>query len=651
MPETLPPNHTGMQTRSCLKCNQRKTRCSRSQPCASCVKLGIDCVFPPPGPVPRRRKRALKAELVSRVKVLEQKLEEASGNELAAQTVLKQSDAYSGPNTPTQVKYITRSSLDDQHVNHEAYEGPNHNVRLNLVAPSSESDEHPSDYYSSAGFLFGYRALARPLDELHPSPDLSRRLWDVYEQNVAPLVPILHKPTVHAIINQAANKGAQLDKTSEALVFAVYFMAVISMKPGECSAEFEEDHKVLIQRYRFATEQALARANFLHASSLEVLQALVLFLIGVWRTGDACFMWTMTALAYRLAQCLGLHRDGTKLGLGSFQIEMRRRLWWYIYLLDVQSCEHQPSSSQIYEGTYDTALPLNINDSDISPEMTGSTAENTGYTEMTFLLIRCEINTRHRRMSQAGFNLDSGQPALEHTIEALIEINTVVEDKYLRYCNLNDPIQWVAATVTRLALARSWLVAHFSLLENKAMDVTIWKEHREALFLTAIEVVEFSYLLENSEQTAHWAWMFEMYRQWYALAFVLSELCVRPESAVVDRAWRIAKTLYQSWQEKGPSGGVFWEPVTRLMRRVEAKRTTLRPNLGPTAVLLNRDSADLTLANSYRIPSIWAYPHADPPGGDGSPKVNADADMDMRSLEIYSEAMKGINGVCNTEPI
>lgn len=61
-------------TRSCHRCNQKKIRCSKSQPCSSCVKSNSDCVFPGPGRAPRRKKRPLKAELVSRLKSLEQQV-------------------------------------------------------------------------------------------------------------------------------------------------------------------------------------------------------------------------------------------------------------------------------------------------------------------------------------------------------------------------------------------------------------------------------------------------------------------------------------------------------------------------------------------------------------------------------------------------
>jgi hypothetical protein len=101
------------QARSCQKCNQRKTRCSKTQPCTSCVKLGIECIFPPPGRAPRRKKRALKAELVSKVKSLEQKV-----RELADERNSPQSDAGAN-NEEASTRTIPQPlTAHAQHANH-----------------------------------------------------------------------------------------------------------------------------------------------------------------------------------------------------------------------------------------------------------------------------------------------------------------------------------------------------------------------------------------------------------------------------------------------------------------------------------------------------------------------------------------------------
>ena len=46
------------QKHSCALCQQRKVKCDRSDPCAGCRKLGIECIFRAPAP-PRRRKRRI----------------------------------------------------------------------------------------------------------------------------------------------------------------------------------------------------------------------------------------------------------------------------------------------------------------------------------------------------------------------------------------------------------------------------------------------------------------------------------------------------------------------------------------------------------------------------------------------------------------
>ncbi|OKP15051.1 hypothetical protein PENSUB_3446 [Penicillium subrubescens] len=106
--------------------------------------------------------------------------------------------------------------------------------------------------------------------------------------------------------------------------------------------------------------------------------------------------------------------------------------------------------------------------------------------------------------------------SVEDTTHALTEMSTFIENKRLKYCVLSVPIQWVAATMTRIALARSWLVAHLSLIASDDLISDLCQQRREVLFQTAIEVLEFTHLLESSDETAHWSWMFEMYRQWHA---------------------------------------------------------------------------------------------------------------------------------------
>src|SRR4029077_15218080 len=117
-------------------------------------------------------------------------------------------------------------------------------------ADSSRSGSHD-------GFLFGFHSVAHTLRNYHPTPTQLVILWKTYQENVSPLVPILHLPTARKTLLAASMAADTLDKSSEALVFAVYLSAVISMTTEECISLLGEERDVTIHRYRFAVEQAL----------------------------------------------------------------------------------------------------------------------------------------------------------------------------------------------------------------------------------------------------------------------------------------------------------------------------------------------------------------------------------------------------------
>lgn len=68
----VPPWPPHSHPRSCTTCRHRKVKCDRKQPCAICVRAGIQCVYPPgPGRAPKRLWTALDARLLDRLSRLE----------------------------------------------------------------------------------------------------------------------------------------------------------------------------------------------------------------------------------------------------------------------------------------------------------------------------------------------------------------------------------------------------------------------------------------------------------------------------------------------------------------------------------------------------------------------------------------------------
>jgi len=120
-------------------------------------------------------------------------------------------------------------------------------------------------------------------------------------------------------------------------------------------------------------------------------------------------------------------------------------------------------------------------------------------------------------------------------------------------------------------------MAHHPLSYKQGEDAGMRCEVRDRLFNTSVEVIEFSCLLERSESTAKWGWLFRTYMQWHAVAFVLSELIVRPYTPAAERAWRAVNSVsgytdhfkHQSFQSQN---GMLWKPVRQLMAKARAHR-------------------------------------------------------------------------------
>ena len=309
-----------------------------------------------------------------------------------------------------------------------------------LDSPDQSNNGLASDNHQ--GFVFGYSSNMVNMRSLHPSPSQIFILWEVFKENVDPLVRVLHRPTAKNILINASSNTDGLSRSAEALLFAIYYGAVVSLTPEQCQSLLGESKDTLSKRYRFGTEQALARAGFLNSSSLMLLQAFVFFLICVRHQDDTRLVWSLGGLAIHLAQALGIHRDGTNFNLNPFETEMRRRLWWHISILDTRSSEEHGTDPTFSEQFYDTKLPMNINDDDIYPDMKEPPKERVGCTEMTFCLLRFELSVVTRRLSFTAPGVEgseSSRRTLEEKEKMIDQCHRMIEEKYLQYCDMNIP--------------------------------------------------------------------------------------------------------------------------------------------------------------------------------------------------------------------
>lgn len=238
--------------------------------------------------------------------------------------------------------------------------------------------------------ILGYRSIARSLRDLHPPLELSMRLFQIFTDNVLPVARIFHTPTLMHLFWTSVMSLDSLDRETEALLFAIYYSAVISIDSLQCADMVGTPRSVALERYKFAVEQALARANLLNTHSSLLLQAAVLYLTALRSHDGTRTVWSLIALVSHVARSMGYHRDGTVFNLSPFETEMRRRIWHLLVLLDNRSTEYHGYEPPVADKkAYDTRWPLNINDSDISSDMTEPPPESDGATDMILVQVRC----------------------------------------------------------------------------------------------------------------------------------------------------------------------------------------------------------------------------------------------------------------------
>ena len=444
---------------------------------------------------------------------------------------------------------------------------------------SPSSNAHPGG--PQHGWVFGFSSHNVDLLSLHPLPNQIQEYWELYKDRVDPLVKVLHIPTIEPTVLSAASHLSNLSKGFEVLLFAIYYGATTTLSPADCTVKFGEDRQVLLSRYRFGLEQALARASFLTTEETIVLQAFVIFLICLRRNNDARVIWTLTGLVVRIAQTLGVHRDGSHFGLSPFEIEMRRRLWWQVCILDTRASEDHGCDPTILEQAFDTKMPLNINDVDITPDMKEFPPERQGCTDISFCLIRFEVANTFRRINY----IPPGPPracqdhfanvTLQDKEKWITECHQRLEERYLKHCDMSVPLFWVTATVARLMMSKMWLMVYHP-FQRQDGGVSLPNETKEKLFITSLENIEYSILLETEARTMKWGWLFKTYMQWHALAFILSELCTRTSGELVERAWSaVEKTRDGRWGmqiSEDTRAGHLWRPLKKLYRKAREAR-------------------------------------------------------------------------------
>ena len=497
----------------------------------------------------------------------------------------------------------------------KAKQSPAHPELEDAVHTTSPAQQTPYSHDPALSLCFnGTRGGLR---NLHPPPERIFTLWQLFIENVDPLLKIIHVPSTQRKILQASNSLNEISPAFESLMFAIYYSAVSSLGCARtCRNLLHEERAELLDRYRFGVEQGLASANFMSSPKLFSIQALTLFLICARHHTERTLVWSLTGLAIRLATKLGLHRDPDSLGLSPFVSEMRRRLWWQIVILDVLTAEENDIDASIHEHTFDTKFPANVNDQELDLNMTAPVTSDMRRTEMLFAFQRFEISYGARKVLFSDkFAHDNGyeKMSLAAKNEYLDKLYRDLDAKYFSNYDSNIPICFMTQTASRLVLAKMKLTIYHPARNSSS---AMLKSSLPDLIKSSIDIVEHIQILRGHESYKRWVWLFQRYVEWDAVAFLLRSLSVCPQAELASKAWKLIDSFFETWSGRVPSGSIIrrWQRLEALKARAEANRDSGNGRATSEGV----EVVQMAQESQARILSVRPHEESSDFGGDDS---------------------------------
>ncbi|KAJ4503858.1 hypothetical protein HRR83_008665 [Exophiala dermatitidis] len=445
---------------------------------------------------------------------------------------------------------------------------------------SSDEDTDDADEaeYNNMDYLLCMAPSTIGIETLHPSGDHILQLWDVFRANVDPLTKIIHAPSLDKAVRKASSVPnlQSLPRSLECLLFAIYSTAILSLRDFECRRRFNEPRSTMLSRYRTATKAALSKARFIGSTNLAVLQAFILHIFSVRDVYDSRTVWTLTGLALRIAEGMGLHRDGTVLGLRPFEAEIRRRIWWQLRMMDGRSSELSGlnKTRSLDVDPHAPKMPANVDDDELFPEMTALPEDNPHRaTDMAFCCVRFEARKlcaqsvlRHGGTGLGVTTLlDSLAPESDEDIRArddfIRNIDHILQEKYVRYCDPTRPVQLMATLVAQGAVSLLSLTAHHprrwslksrqhgneSLGQNENQkDVTIPPpaERRYVWDLTLRAIQQWRWV-HYSQELQGFTWHAGFYFHWHAFIHILDTLRTDPLIEHAEDVWALVSDVFE----------------------------------------------------------------------------------------------------------
>ncbi|KEQ64141.1 uncharacterized protein M437DRAFT_13142, partial [Aureobasidium melanogenum CBS 110374] len=594
---------------SCLSCRQRKLKCDKQVPCGNCQRFQRDCLYIAPALDTAAQQKL--AEIKDRLGDLEETLERDVARRAAANSGSERStvvpkieaedDDYDGLSAEDeQDPEPSPLGMFDQVYDNDADDGlmdlgiqlgklrmsdrvgglvrPKMSDELNAKLRSA-SHKSQNLYCQRHGYTDSNASwqpgTASQDAFLSPGPDfivpssnlffpdpvtayflpprhVADRLVAQYLNAVHPVARLVHQPSFERQYNlfwSNLSNGTITPAPIQAILFAAMFSAAVSLS-GDAAASFSDMSKhLLVDRLREMTEFMLSRANLLRTTKVDTMQAFIMYMLPLCRTEISRAHSALVGTAIRLAQCMGLHRDGTTFGLSPVDTHVRRLIWYQICYLDVRTCEATGPRPQIRKDEFDTKLPLNVNDTDLllpSPP----TEDLPYWTDMTLSKLKFECFELIRQLWVDMQRMDQKKLTLTSILNRIKKFRATTEAKYSLLVQGNTPKQILAKQMYRASSNRALVV----ILQRYAVGTNYPMPERLRKLLTeaCMGTVEAGIAMETRQELLPWAWYRGAILQYHAAVLLVFEVYSRPEMPEAARIWSSLDWVFETPPQSSP---------------------------------------------------------------------------------------------------
>ncbi|KZO94686.1 hypothetical protein CALVIDRAFT_565430 [Calocera viscosa TUFC12733] len=124
-----------------------------------------------------------------------------------------------------------------------------------------------------------------------------------------------------------------------------------------------------------------------------------------------------------IARFMGLHIDPGPLAdkYSVFEMEMRRRVWWDIYYLDVFISDYMSLPPLIDDGTFSCNLPTDCDDQQLHPRMSVLPAP-TEHSDYTYFILKSRLAQLVKKVRRSPFRDEQNQPDIKAAMALAKEV-------------------------------------------------------------------------------------------------------------------------------------------------------------------------------------------------------------------------------------